>query len=264
MKLYIINICVVITFCLTAFTSCSTDAEGTIYKMNGDEFAFASSQMNVEVMAENNGIIKVPVYRSNKNTEASTNISLDEATIAEGIFSLSNSTVTFAKGESVGYAELKFGSIDNLGATNKYEMVLTINNEAQLSPSQLGQIKVSAQRKLTWESFGTGVYFSEIFGDSWSQPIEKAAEGNIYRLPSCIVEGYPLVFSLSDDGQTLTGWSDQESGYEHPTYGMVYFRAVGMNRNGNTLSFHIYGLVALEGGWGKLAEGIEVLEMPEK
>lgn len=263
MKIYLIKICVAITLCLVALTSCNTDAEGTIYKINGDELAFASTQMNVEVTADDNGVIKVPVYRGNTNTEGTANISIDEATIAEGIFSLNNSTVTFAKGEAIGYVELEFGSINNLGATDKYEIVLTIDSEEQLSPSQLGKMKVLAQRKLTWESIGTGIYTSEIFGDSWPQPIEKAAEGNIYRLPSCIVEGYPIVFSLSDDGQTLVGWSDQETGYKHSTYGMVYYRAIGMVREGNTLSFHIYGLVAVSGGWGKLAEGIETLEMPE-
>ncbi len=259
MKIYLIKICVAITLCLAALASCNTDAEGTIFNIDREELAFASTQMNVEVTAADNGIIKVPVYRGNTNTESTANISIDEATIAEGIFSLNNSAVTFAKGEAVGYVELEFGAINNLGATEKYEIVLTIDNEDQLSPSQLGKMKVLVQRKLTWESIGTGIYTSEIFDDSWSQPIEKAVEGNIYRLPSCIMEGYPLVFSLSDDGQTLTGWSDQETGYKHPTYGMMYYRAIGMVREGNILSFHIYGLVAA----GRLAEGIETLEMPE-
>lgn len=173
MKIYLINICVAITLCLAALTSCNTDAEGTIYDINGEELAFASTQMNVEVTTADNGIIRVPVYRGNTSTESTANISMDEATIAEGIFSLNNPAVTFAKGEAVGYVELGFGEINNLGATEKYEIVLTIDNEDQLSPSQLGKIKVLAQRKLTWESIGTGTYTSELFDDSWPQPIKR-------------------------------------------------------------------------------------------
>lgn len=58
MKIYLINICAAITLCLAALTSCNTDAEGTIYDINGEELAFASTQMNVEVTAADNGIIR--------------------------------------------------------------------------------------------------------------------------------------------------------------------------------------------------------------
>lgn len=77
MKIYLINICAAITLCLAALTSCNTDAEGTIYDINGEELAFASTQMNVEVTAADNGIIRVPVYRGNTSTESTANISMD-------------------------------------------------------------------------------------------------------------------------------------------------------------------------------------------
>lgn len=52
MKLYTIKKYAAILFCLAAFTSCDTDAEGKKYGVNGVEAAFASTQMNVEVDAE--------------------------------------------------------------------------------------------------------------------------------------------------------------------------------------------------------------------
>lgn len=52
MKLYTIKKYAAILLCLAAFTSCDTDAEGTKYGVNGVEAAFASTQMNVEVGAE--------------------------------------------------------------------------------------------------------------------------------------------------------------------------------------------------------------------
>lgn len=264
MKLNIITKCAAILYLLAAFTSCDTDVEGTKYSVNGVEAAFASTQMNVEVSADDNGTLKVPVYRGNIGTDASISINIDEATAEEGIFTLSNPNIAFAKGEAVGYAELSFGSLDRLSATAKYTIVLTISDKASLSPAQLDEITVTAQRKLTWEDYGIGVYTSELFEQSWEQPILKAKEGNIYKLPDCITEGYPLVFTLSDDGQKLVNWELQATGYKHSTYGMVYFTPTGMQREGNTLLFAMRGAVAVNGGYGILYQGFtEELEMPQ-
>lgn len=264
MKLYTIKKYAAILFCLAAFTSCDTDAEGKKYGVNGVEAAFASTQMNVEVDAENNGVIRVPVYRGNTVVEASVGISMDEATVEEGVFTLKSSNIAFAKGEAVRYVELAFGSIDDLSATGKYEITLTIDDKNALSPSKSGKITVTAQRKLTWEDYGTGIYTSELFGQSWEQPILKAKEGNIYKLPDCITEGYPMVFTLSEDGQTLMNWDLQATGYKHATYGMVYFTPTDMQRQGNKLLFAMRGAVAVEGGYGILYSGFtETLELPE-
>ena len=88
-------------------------------------------------------------------------------------------------------------------------------------------------------------------------------EGNIYRLPDCYFEGYPIVFSLSDDGQELVAWDIQATGYKHKTYGMVYFAATGMTRTGNVLKFPMEGVVEYNGGWGTLFKDFtETLELP--
>lgn len=137
MKLYTIKKYAAILLCLAAFTSCDTDAEGTKYGVNGVEAAFASTQMNVEVGAEDNGVIQVPVYRGNTDAEASVGISMDEATVEEGVFTLKSSNIAFAKGEAVGYAELVFGSINDLSATGKYIITLAIDDKDALSPYQI-------------------------------------------------------------------------------------------------------------------------------
>ncbi|WP_300813577.1 hypothetical protein [uncultured Bacteroides sp.] len=257
-----LTVCVLIL--LTAFTSCDTDVEGVIYTPDETAcYSFASSQINVELTADNQGVLKVPVYRgaTNGNASLALTVDMDEATAA--VFSLTSSEVAFANGEGVAYVELNFGSIDNLGATTKYTITLSIP-EANQSPSAEGSVKVQAQRQLTWENFGTGVYSSQLFGQSWPQPIEKAVEGNVYRLPDCIIEDYPIVFTLSEDGQELVGWDIQPTGYEDPDYGMVYYLAEGMTRNGNILSFPMIGAVVYNGSYAALYSGFtETLEMPE-
>lgn len=245
------------------FASCNTDVEGVIY--NPDEaacYSFASTQMNVELTSEDQGVIRVPIYRGNVSDDAAVEITAEMDETASDIFRLTNSTVAFKSGEGIAYAELNFGSIDHLGATNKYAITLSLAADKR-SPSAEGTIKVQAQRQLTWANIGTGVYYSELFGESWDQPVEKAQEGNIYRLPDCIYEGYPLVFTLSDDGQELVAWDLQPMGYRHSTYGMVYYLAQGMVRQGNTLSFPMIGAVEYNGGYAALfTDFTEHLQLP--
>ena len=57
--------------------------------------------MNVEVGAEDNGIIRFPCIVE-IDAEASVGISMDEATVEEGVFTLKSSNIAFAKGEAVG------------------------------------------------------------------------------------------------------------------------------------------------------------------
>ena len=83
--------------------------------------------------------------------------------------------MAFAKGEAIGYAELNFGSVDKLSATGKYEIILAINDKSTLSPAQSGEITVTAQRRLTWEDYGTGVYSSET--SSWTGCPERKCTG---------------------------------------------------------------------------------------
>ena len=73
-----------------------------------------------------------------------------------------------------------------------------------------------------------------------------------------------MVFTLSDDGQSLVSWDIQATGYEDATYGMVYFAATGMTHEGNVLSIPMMqGIVEYNGSWGLLYDGFtETLELP--
>lgn len=260
----VMNLAVGIIIALATLTSCDKDAEGIIYTPDASVcYSFASTQMNIELNAEHQGVIRVPLHRGSSEGDATVSIyaEMDEET--SSIFKLTSANVDFKNGESIAYAELNFGSIDRLGATSKYTISLSIDG-ATLSPSGEGSLKLQAQRQLTWEYYGVGIYTSELFGESWEQPIEKAQEGNIFRLPDCITTGYPIVFTLSADGQDLIGWDIQPIGYKDSTYGMVYFAAQGMTRNGNQLTFPMIGAVVYNGGFPALYSGFtEMLELPE-
>lgn len=242
-------------------TSCNTDAEGALYS-EGVGVSFASTSMSQEVSASNEGKILVPIHRTNITNNAEVEITIDENTITENIFTLASSSIKFNEGENISYVELNF-DLNSLGATTVYNIILTVQNPEQVSVSGEGSIKVIVKRQLTWNSFGTGVFTSEFFGESWPQAIEKAAEGNIFRLIDCYYEGYPIVFSLTDDGTELVAWDIQAMGMTNSTYGMVYFAAAGMTREGNILKFPMQGVVEYNGGWGLLYDGFtETLELP--
>lgn len=261
----ITQLAVCASIALMTFTSCDTDVVGAIY--TPDEIAaysFAAAQMNVELTADDQGKLKVPVYRSTTKGDAIITITADMTEATASIFTLASSTISFADSEEMAYAELDFGSIDNLGVTNRYTITLAIAEENQ-SPSAEGSIKIQAQRLLTWESYGTGFYTSGNFEESWPQPIEKAAERNIYRLPDCIVQGYPIIFSLSEDGQSLIGFDAQATGYEYGNYGMTYFvYQGGAIMEGNTLNIPLYLCVILNGQYASLfgEAYVETIEFP--
>ena len=254
---------VCLAMALTVCTGCSTDAEGVIYTPEAAGYSFASTQMSVEATADDQGVVRVPVYRNTTHGAAAVSLTaaMDEETA--GIFTLSSSEITFAEGEGVAYAELSYGNLNNLGATTRYSITLSIPEESS-SVSAESSIDVLVQRQLTWESIGTGEWQSMFLAESWAQPVEKALEGNVYRLPDCFVEGYPIIFTLSDDGQQLIGWDIQPIGVEDSTYGMLYYLPTGMQRQGNVLQFPMQVVVEVNGGFGLAAYGFtETLILPE-
>lgn len=263
MKLFKLNTIAIAALVTSAFafTSCDQDAEGPKYSPESDAcYSFANNQMTFEVTAEENGVVNIPVYRGKGGAEATIDVTVVEA---DEIFSAIQPTVTFANGENVAYIQLNFGSIDNLGATSNYNVVLALNDSI-LSPAGVGEINVTVKRQLTWEYIGDGTYATQLFGEQWTQPVYKAKEGPIYRLPDCIFAGYPLVFSLTEDLNDLAGYDIQPIGYSDATYGMLYYRPSQFVRSGDILIWVMDGLVVYNGGWGRLYSGFqEMLLMPE-
>ena len=53
---------------------------------------------------------------------------------------------------------------------------------------------VTVMRDYDWEELGMGVYSSELFGESWDQPVLRAKGTNVYKLPDCLYKGYDIQF----------------------------------------------------------------------
>lgn len=265
MKKHILKLVVCTALSLSLFNSCDTDAEGTLYESDKIEYAFASTLQKIELLPSDGNKISVPVYRNTTAGISTVEISLGTVSEnTEGLFSLVTPTVTFEDGKSTAEAIVSYKDLNLLGVTDVYRFSLNFD-ESKTSPSQLNSIEVSAQRRLTFNKTGTGTFSTSFFGNEDGTPslmnivVEKAEEANVYRLLDVYETGYPIIFSVDDNGNILS-FGEQETGYVHPTYGMIFVSFVDAKRTGNTYDFTLQFLVPGVGSFGAFEESIQ---MPE-
>lgn len=240
-----------------SFSACNNnDTEGVYYHAKNTEVAFAKASGSYFFAGTDPGEYNVTLIRGNANGEASVPVTMADES---GYFTVP-ATVNFADGAYEADLTVTFNK-EALEIGKKYTISLSIPENP--IAGKLIKYSLSVTRDYTWENIGTGMYYSQFFGESWEQPVDKAKEGNIYRLPDCIYEGYPLVFTLSDDGQSLVSWDPQPMGYVDATYGMIYYYSETVQREGNYLSFPMLGLVEWNGGLATLYGGfVETVELP--
>lgn len=184
---------------LLCAVSCDTEQIGALYDGPAG-FSFASGVMNVEVSAEDQGMILIPVYRGGFDVNGaaigfSYDVSEPDAdepvwvdADPDGLFSLTSKNVIFADGLNTAYAQIRLADLNRMGVTDKYRMRLTIKEG--ISPSEKGEIVVTVSRKLTFRKFGDCSYFDHmIFENPYRVEIFKADEGEIYRVMDPYKEG---------------------------------------------------------------------------
>ena len=241
MKKHIFKLFALAVISLSFFSSCNTDAEKPMYDATKTEYAFASTLQSVEMLPEDGNKIIVPIYRN--TTVGASSVNVEMSASVEGVFTLTNATATFEDGKASTDLVITYADINELAAGTTYKLTLSFAEE-NASPSKVNSITVSAQRKLTWKQIGVGVYTCEFWEEAWEQPIEKAEEANVYRLPDVYYSGYPLIFSVDDAGNVSMG--AQESGYVHSTYGMIWVAMADFKVEGQNymfaLNWHVPGL----------------------
>lgn len=238
------------------FLASSCEPERTIYKLgDGVEASFPSTLVKYLMVASDNNQFQVEMWRGNTKNAASVPVTI---TGTAGKFTPSKQSFDFAAGENKATINFTYTSLTSFGG-EAYNIKLTITDDANVSKGGNKAITVTAQRKLTFTSLGTGTFTSEFFEEAWPQVVEKAAEANFYRLPDCYYKGYPISFTL-DNG--VIGFAKQPMGYNHASYGMVSWDPrypAECSVDGNVLTFAT-AFVVDAGSFGKF---FEVLEMPE-
>ena len=116
-----------------------------------------------------------------------------------------------------------------------------MNNNMSLVQNPEAEIPVAVKDEIeshSYKSYCSGVFVSELIG-SYDQDMEVATDDNtVYRLPGYIADGYDLNFIWDAEKGvvevTKTTW---ETGYMHPTYGMMSATCNGVEYNAETKTF---------------------------
>ncbi len=242
---------------LLLFTFNSCEREEVLYQM-GDklEVSFPSSIVNFSMLASDGNKIQIEMWRGNTKGAASVPVTITNNT--GGVFTPQKSAFDFADGENKAYLTFTYPSINNFGG-EKYTIDVKVTDETQVSKGGFKTIKISAQRKLTFQSIGTGLFTSEFYEESWPQPVEKAIEAEYYRLPNCYVNNYPIEFAVNNGVVTF---ARQPMGYIHSTYGMIYFdprSAAGSSKVGKKVTMIAEFRIGSGASYGVFNE---VLDLP--
>ena len=116
-----------------------------------------------------------------------------------------------------------------------------MNSNMNLIQNPEAEIPVAVEEEIeshSYKSYCSGVFASELFG-SYYQDMEVAVDDNtVYRLPGYIAEGYDLNFIWDEaNGVAQAVNTTWQTGYKHPTYGMVSATCYGVDYNAEAKTF---------------------------
>ncbi|MDR0419245.1 MAG: hypothetical protein LBH34_03425 [Prevotellaceae bacterium] len=184
--------------------------------------SLASSKYKAELSPEDGSTIKVKVQRNTAKGAFSAPVIF---TSDNAIFTMPDTTVSFADGESVAYLNINFPGSEQMSVTDAYNMSVSLDS-GLLTISGIAKMEITLSRKLTWITVGVGRYYSDFIfqtgypaEQAWDQPVQHAQEvPSFYRLPSCYKEGYHITFFVNADN--TISFNEQEIGLDLG-YGMV-------------------------------------------
>ncbi len=229
-------------------TSCSE--EWTKYETDGSfEATFPSTIVNFELVSADNGQITIEMWRGNSINAASIPVTITGDT---DVFIAEKQQFDFEAGSSKAYLTFTYPDINTMDV-KAFKLNVSITNSEDVSVSGRASMQITAQRKLTFESLGTGSFTSELFGDSWPVDVYKAQEADYYRIANCYYNTYHIDFTMS--GSTVE-FAKQPMGYNHSTYGMISWDPGSMDESsvvGSKITFAVI-FVAEEVSFGKFYE----------
>ena len=238
------------------FVTFACQQEREIYTL-GDrvEASFPSTLINFAMVTADGNQIQLEMWRGNTKGAIAVPVTITNST--GGVFTPQKSQFDFADGENKAYLKFTYPNINNFGG-EKYSITVAITNNDQVSYGGYKTIKITAQRKLTFQTIGTGLFTSEFFEDAWPQVVQKAVEADYYRLPDCYYTGYPIEFSINSG---VVSFAKQPMGYNHSTYGMTSWdprSSSGSKIVGKKITFVVDFRVSA----GSFGVASEVLDLP--
>ncbi len=260
--------------------ACSEDTEMNTYPARNDEAFFAKSAYSYAVSADLEDAYTIPVQRANAKGDVSVPLILTAANPDQEFAFSAPATVDFVDGSLTSTVKVSF---DRSQFTVGEENVVTVSFPEPTKLPYATECKLTVVRDYTWTKWGQGTYFSYLLSDlfgaaiSWTQVIERAEEDQTrYRLPDFYHNagtryseaGYAMTFTW-DGGDTATilapidpfagAYPCVETGWFHPSYGMMYLVVKNVGYADNKFTFSYYPFVSL-GQWDGLVPDTFTLE----
>jgi len=225
------------------------------------------NQTSFELDPNDDPKISLTVMRNNES--AALEVPVTVVTNTENSFNVP-ATISFAAGEKT--ADLVIAM--NSGSPTGIPLALELSFDDEYVNPYLTEYSTykGEAALLKWVKYSVGVYTSGFFEQSWEQELYNAEGTDKYRFYDLFASGVNYEFewdggaALSPGGTpNASGYLVQESGYVHPTYGMVssatdpdpsysFFDA-----DSNTFSFDRQWTVAA-GSFGWLTDYYEITE----
>ena len=247
-----------VTFAILAIMLTSAcEHEGTIYEMPAGSalVSFPSNAAIFEMIASDGNKVTVDLWRGNTQGAVSIPVTIEDKT--GGVFKPAKSTFDFADGEGIAHLDITYPDINAFGGET-YKLTLSVD-ENQLSPAGIGEMTVSATRKLTPKFVGTGIYYSDWYEEEWEQDLYTTEEApDLYLFPDCWVRGTDFMFNMV--GGKPVWPADFFTGYVHSTYGKVNIRVGESYIKDGVLYLEVAHYYVSAGSFGP---GLEYFVLPE-
>jgi len=207
MKKYINKLAVISLLVIFGLTACDQENNRGLYDTSLEPaYSMYQSVLVASLIPENNGVLKVTVTRTNADEDATVSIALTANAATLNLFSLESSTVKFAKGEYQASANILF-TIANLSASASYSLEVAIQ-DSKVSIGGNAKTTVTAARRVTWRSIGTGTWlFSSTFQvapeDNEPVGVQQAEEApEMYRLVDFFSK--PILMTINQSTNVAT------------------------------------------------------------
>ena len=194
-----------------------------------------------------------------ERTDASSALSvpLEASGYDQNVFTVPAS-VEFAAGETKKEVKIQ---VKNMEVFTDYSLKkIAIPSELVNPYKDFSAISLNVLKE-DYVPFAKGMYTSNFFGDEWEMVLEYSALLDLYRFQDLYVEGYDFLFKW-DGGETMTMQpANIETGYVHPSYGMVTAKTVATKyfADSETLAFQ-YNWTVSAGSFGSYTEYFEMTE----
>lgn len=217
-----------------------------------DPGAFLSvDATTLKYAAEDAQILKLTLMRTNVGAAEDVKLTCDNAH-----FNVPSS-VSFSADEAKKTIDIPFAI---LGGTTEQVTISVAEENATVYGVKSATFTIT--RDFVWEYLGAGVYQCWLLGETWEQDVYRGEGTQMYKLTDCIAKGYDIIFELTEDGQhLLKPIAKQETGYVHPSYGMVSVEGAAddIQRDGNVIALPMKYTVSA----GSFGAKYDYLALPE-